>query len=136
MTLNKSSRNPFASMFWNSVKRTLFVPIATLVMFILAILTDFIAELISRPDYSVNEYSYYNKYGYFWDNIFFKHNTRRYNHDYFCNHLGNCPIQICAEQKAGQRHLFARSQPQENFPCEVPRRNCSACGRSHLFGNH
>ena len=70
MTLNKSSRNPFASMFWNSVKRTLFVPIATLVMFILAILTDFIAELLSRPDYSVNGYSYYNKYGYFWDNIF------------------------------------------------------------------
>ena len=70
MTLNKSSRNPFASMFWNSVKRTLFVPIATLVMFILAILTDFIAELLSGPDYSVNGYSYYNKYGYFWDNIF------------------------------------------------------------------
>lgn len=57
-------------MFWNSVKRTLFVPIATLVMFILAILTDFIAELLSGPDYSVNGYSYYNKYGYFWDNIF------------------------------------------------------------------
>lgn len=52
-------------MFWNSVKRTLFVPIATLVMFILAILTDFIAELLSGPDYSVNGYSYYNKYGYF-----------------------------------------------------------------------
>ncbi len=57
-------------MFWNSVKKTLFVPIATLVMFILAILTDFIAELLSGPDYSVNGYSYYNKYGYFWDNIF------------------------------------------------------------------
>ncbi len=57
-------------MFWNSVKKTLFVPIATLVIFILAILTDIISDALRGPDYSVEGYSYYNKYGYFWDEIF------------------------------------------------------------------
>lgn len=64
MTLKKSSRDPFASMFWNSVKKTRFVPIVTLVVLLLTTLLEFVFDYINGY-YDWNQ----KRYGHFWDSI-------------------------------------------------------------------
>ena len=64
MTLKKYSRNPFASMFWDSVKKTRFVPIVTLVVLLLTTLLEFVFDYINGY-YDWNQ----KRYGHFWDSI-------------------------------------------------------------------
>lgn len=71
MTLKKSSRNPFTSLFWSSVKRTCFVPIVTLAILCLHTLLEVISVFsdnylyytFATPDGEIE------KTGFFWDFI-------------------------------------------------------------------
>lgn len=63
MTLKKSSRNPFASMFWHSVKMTCFVQILTLA----ALLVYGVINTISAWTYGTYYSPKLSKIGYFWD---------------------------------------------------------------------
>lgn len=49
MTLKKFSRDPFASLFWNSVKKSCFVPIASLTIFLIYIVAN-TASVLSAPE--------------------------------------------------------------------------------------
>ena len=57
MTLNKSSRDPFASMFWDSVRKTCFVPIFTLVVFLLHTAVKFVPRILYSSEEGVGEKS-------------------------------------------------------------------------------
>ena len=73
MTLKKSSRDPFASLFWNSVKKTCFVPIVTLVILIVHTITNTITALNDPNSLSTfqNSDGKLLKVGFFWDIVFY-----------------------------------------------------------------
>ena len=72
MTLKKSSRNPFTSLFWSSVRRTCFVPIVTLAIFLVQTLLTAILVHLSDAYFAstaTEENDSGNSFGFFWDFI-------------------------------------------------------------------
>ena len=71
MTLKRSSRDPFASMFWDSVEKVLFVPILTLAIFLIHTVISITSLLVEG---GVDGHQIYEKVGtvnvgFFWDRI-------------------------------------------------------------------